>query len=155
VLCLTSECGARNSLFTACWNGKYGLCKLLIDHGAKVNWRNLRGNTALHMAVEQNQVRIVELLLLSGYTLLASCSLLYISDCRLPYFVPSSAEAPQGLVADIRKKSFKKISSNIDKLFIGTYSPFIIIVSLWPRQFDGHHLCGMLNDRRPFYSNLF
>jgi len=34
-------------LFGACWDGRADMVELLIEHGAKVNWKNLKGNTAL------------------------------------------------------------------------------------------------------------
>lgn len=54
------------ALFTAAWNGSLLLCELLINNGAKVNWSNLRANTAIMMAIEQNHYEVVEFLLKSG-----------------------------------------------------------------------------------------
>lgn len=79
-------------LFTAAWNKDLELCKLLVDSGAKIGWKNLRGNTPLHMAVERNALDIVKLFLLSG------------------------AEPVPGLATEIRKRTGKKISAEIEKL---------------------------------------
>jgi ankyrin repeat protein len=32
-------------LFTSAWDGNLKMCNLLIKKGAKVNWKNVRGNT--------------------------------------------------------------------------------------------------------------
>lgn len=50
-------------LFTACWYGKYEICKLMIAYGAKVNHSNLKGNYPIQMAIENSFVNIVDLLI--------------------------------------------------------------------------------------------
>lgn len=57
-----------------------------------MRWKNLRGNTPLSMAIEQNQLEIVQLFLQNG------------AD-------PDVKEA-----ADIRKRTQKRISYRIDEL---------------------------------------
>lgn len=81
-------------LFTVAWDGNVDIARLLLDNGAKVNWKNLRGNTALHMAIEQNHEHIVKLFLDRGAT-----------------FYPQ-------IVADIRKASNKLICREIDELIV-------------------------------------
>lgn len=35
------------ALFGVCWDGRTDLLELLIENGAKVNWKNVKENTAL------------------------------------------------------------------------------------------------------------
>ena len=70
------------------------MCELLLQNGAKVNWKNLRGNTAISMAIEQNHVDCVQLLFDYG------------------------AEIDIAAVNEIRTRTQKKISSKIDELVL-------------------------------------
>lgn len=83
-------------IFTAAWEGQRGLAEVLLKYEAKVNWQNIRGNTALHMAIEQNQLKMVELFLKYGATF---------SD---------------GIAETIRSASKKPISKAIDDLLAHT-----------------------------------
>jgi len=53
-------------LFTAAWNKRADICELLIEYQADVNHRNLRGNAAISMAIEQNDIDCVNVLLEYG-----------------------------------------------------------------------------------------
>jgi len=50
-------------LFHAAWEGQLDVAKLLLEEKAYVNLRNLRGNTALHLAVQQANIPMVKLLI--------------------------------------------------------------------------------------------
>lgn len=57
-----------NPLLAACWrfDAKIDMVKLLLERGANVNYRDLNRNTALNMAVSNNRIDIVRLLLKYG-----------------------------------------------------------------------------------------
>jgi ankyrin repeat protein len=61
-----ASASGSTALFGVCWDGRTDLLELLLDNGAKVNWKNLKENTALSMAIEQDQVECVEILLQNG-----------------------------------------------------------------------------------------
>lgn len=42
-----ASASGSTALFGVCWDGRTDLLELLLDNGAKVNWKNLRENTAL------------------------------------------------------------------------------------------------------------
>lgn len=50
-------------LIWACYNGNFEMVKLLVSHGANVNWSNKDGFTPLMAAVETNNLKIVRYLL--------------------------------------------------------------------------------------------
>lgn len=87
-----ASASGSTALFGVSWDGRTDLMELLLLNGAKVNWKNLKENTALSMAIEQDQVECVEMLLAHG------------------------AHASIKEVHDIRKATGKKISSKIDQL---------------------------------------
>jgi len=80
-------------LFSACWYGHLDLVKVLIDEDAKINLSNFRNNRPIHMAIEQNQCEVVKFLLAQG------------------------AKCTEEEVAEIRKRTGKKISKRMEKLF--------------------------------------
>ena len=51
------------ALFTACWYNHFEIVEHLILNGARVNHSNLKGNTAIHMALEQQNLDIINLLI--------------------------------------------------------------------------------------------
>ncbi|XP_058801650.1 ankyrin repeat domain-containing protein 65-like [Phymastichus coffea] len=61
----TSEDGLT-PLFCAVWAGRRACARLLLDWGARVDARVLHGQVVLHVAVDQRQPRMVELLLERG-----------------------------------------------------------------------------------------
>lgn len=87
-----ASASGSTALFGVCWDGRADLLELLIEHGGKVNWKNVKGNTALSMAIECDHVECVEILLQNGA----------IADIRE--------------VHEIRAKTGKKISPKIDAL---------------------------------------
>jgi hypothetical protein len=50
----------------AAWENHVQIAQLLLEAGADVNWRNVRGNTALDMALEKGHADLVRLLLRFG-----------------------------------------------------------------------------------------
>jgi len=50
-----ASASGSTALFGVCWDGRTDLLELLLENGAKVNWKNLKENTALSMAIEQDQ----------------------------------------------------------------------------------------------------
>jgi len=87
-------------LFSACWYGHLELVKLLLEKDAAINLSNYRKNRPIHMAVEQNQLEVVKLLLAQG------------------------AKCTEEEVAEIRKRTGKKISKRMEKL-VRSYFPRI------------------------------
>lgn len=87
-----ASASGSTALFGVCWDGRTDLLELLLDNGAKVNWKNLKENTALSMAIEQDQIECVQILLNAG------------------------AHANINEVIAIRKATGKKISTKIDAL---------------------------------------
>ncbi len=66
---LLLENGARidgEVLFTSCWDDDADMTKLLIDHGADVNFRRVNGETVLRMASWWQRVNSIPLLLAAG-----------------------------------------------------------------------------------------
>jgi len=55
-----------NLAFTACWYGRFRVLQLLIDYGAELSVKNVRGNTVAAMAVEKDHEECVQVLLLNG-----------------------------------------------------------------------------------------
>ncbi|ETO06380.1 ankyrin repeat protein [Reticulomyxa filosa] len=53
-------------LFTACWYCQYEVAELLVRFGADVNHTNIKGNSAIHMSLEQNDLETVKLLILNN-----------------------------------------------------------------------------------------
>ena len=49
-------------LHAAAEGGHTEICRLLLEHGAKINARDSKRNTALHLACRNNHVSLVELL---------------------------------------------------------------------------------------------
>jgi len=80
-------------LFSACWYGHLDLIKVLLEEDAKINLSNFRNNRPIHMAIEQNQCEVVKFLLAQG------------------------AKCTEEEVAEIRKRTGKKISKRMEKLF--------------------------------------
>lgn len=80
------------ALFDAAWYGFYDMAESLLNHGGKVDWTNLRGNTPICMAIEQNHLKIVRLFLQAG------------------------AQCHPKVVHKIRKHSGKFISPQIDQM---------------------------------------
>ena len=50
----------------ACYKGHYKIAKYLIDIGAEVNRKSVKGNTALHDCAESGSLEIMRLLLGNG-----------------------------------------------------------------------------------------
>lgn len=80
-------------LFAACWYGHLDLVKLLLENDANINLTNFRKNRPIYMAIEQNNIEVVKFLLSKG----AKCS--------------------EDEVAEIRKRTGKKISKRMEKCF--------------------------------------
>jgi len=53
----------RSPLFWAVLRCNYNVADLLLQKGAKINFKNAHGKTALHMAVQKYDIKMVELLL--------------------------------------------------------------------------------------------
>ena len=53
-------------LMIACYKGHYKIAKYLIEIGADVNRKSVKGNTALHDCAESGSLDIMKLLLISG-----------------------------------------------------------------------------------------
>ena len=53
-------------LMIACYKGHYKIAKYLIEIGADVNRKSVKGNTALHDCAESGSLDIMKLLLSSG-----------------------------------------------------------------------------------------
>lgn len=80
-------------LFAACWYGHLELVKLLIENDASINLTNFRKNRPICMAIEQNYIEVVKFLLAKG------------------------AKCAEDEVAEIRKRTGKKISKRMEKCF--------------------------------------
>jgi len=80
-------------LFAACWYGHLDLVKLLIENDASINITNFRKNRPIYMAIEQNNIEVVKFLLAKG------------------------AKCAEDEVAEIRKRTGKKISKRMEKCF--------------------------------------
>ena len=50
----------------ACYKGHFKIAKYLIEIGADVNRKSVKGNTALHDCAESGSLEIMKLLLISG-----------------------------------------------------------------------------------------
>jgi ankyrin repeat protein len=50
----------------ACYKGHFKIAKYLIDIGADVNRKSVKGNTALHDCAESGSLEIMKLLIGSG-----------------------------------------------------------------------------------------
>ena len=53
-------------LMIACYKGHFKIAKYLIEIGADVNRKSVKGNTALHDCAESGSLDIMKLLLISG-----------------------------------------------------------------------------------------
>jgi hypothetical protein len=53
-------------LMIACYKGHFKIAKYLIDIGADVNRKSVKGNTALHDCAESGSLEIMKLLIGSG-----------------------------------------------------------------------------------------
>ena len=53
-------------LMIACYKGHFKIAKYLIDIGANVNRKSVKGNTALHDCAESGSLEIMKLLIGSG-----------------------------------------------------------------------------------------
>ena len=53
-------------LMIACYKGHFKIAKYLIDIGADVNRKSVKGNTALHDCTESGSLEIMKLLIGSG-----------------------------------------------------------------------------------------
>jgi ankyrin repeat protein len=60
------EKGRETPLHMATRHGYIDMARLLVEHGADLEARDLRGNTSLHLATKYNQPALVEFLLESG-----------------------------------------------------------------------------------------
>jgi Ankyrin repeats (3 copies) len=81
-----------SALFHCGWSGRFDIAEVLLKNHANVNIRNVRGNTALHMAVEKSHVELVK------------------------FFLEHGADTVGINVREIRKRTKRKISKRIDKL---------------------------------------
>merc|ERR1712228_1135069 len=63
VLLNAKDSNGSTPIFTACWYRRMNMLQLLVANGAEVNTVNIRGNSPIHMAIEQNQLEIIKYLL--------------------------------------------------------------------------------------------
>ena len=66
--CLNLQCLKFSPLYGACIKGHFEVAKLLIMHGADVNFKEKGNYFALHMASQEGHYEIVKLLLKNGAT---------------------------------------------------------------------------------------
>ena len=64
--CLNLQCLEFSPLYGACIKGHFETAKLLIMHGANVNFQDKKHSFALHMATQEGHYEIVQLLLKNG-----------------------------------------------------------------------------------------
>lgn len=92
-----NHCNAESGspiMFTAAMHGRTDIVGIYLKHGAKVNWRNDRQQSALELAIEQNHITTCEVL------------------CNAGAFFDAKT------VTQIRRKATKKIDKGIDFLLV-------------------------------------
>jgi len=73
-----SACGST-PLFAVAWRGYTTGAELLLKSQARVNWKNVKGNTPICLAIENNHIETVKLFLSWG----AECCIRIVNDIRL------------------------------------------------------------------------
>jgi len=62
----TQDFGGSTPLIHSAWYGYIGVARVLLEFGADVNVKNLRGNTAMHFCLEKDNIEMLYLFLSKG-----------------------------------------------------------------------------------------
>ena len=84
----------------ACYKGHFKIAKYLIDIGADVNRKSVKGNTALHDCAESGSLEIMKLLITSGARI----------DVDAYGMTPLLAASVTGKAADTEHKMLREVS---------------------------------------------